>query len=162
MTPGREVRALAWVQAVAGPRAVAPAQVVSAWGEHAGGWLLLAAAGAVLDRPRRAGWCRAGTVVLGAHTVAVLTKRGVRRPRPHHGRVAVRTSTPSGLSFPSAHATSTAAAGVVGARLLGAPVVAATVPVLLMGCARLVLGVHYPSDVLAGAALGAGLAHVLR
>lgn len=162
MTPGREVRALAWVQSVTGPRAVVPAQVVSAWGEHAGGWLLLAVAGALLDRPRRSGWCRAGFVVLGAHAAAVVTKLGVRRPRPRHGSVAVRTSTPSSLSFPSAHVTSTAAAGVVGARLLGAPVITAAVPVLLMGCSRLVLGVHYPSDVLAGAVLGAGLAQGLR
>ena len=41
-----------------------------------------------------------------AHAAAVVIKRLVRRPRPHHPAVAVNVGTPSSLSFPSAHATS--------------------------------------------------------
>jgi len=83
----------------------------------------------------------------------------VRRPRPDHPSVRVGVTTPSRLSFPSSHATSTTAAAVLLGRLTGVPLAAVLVPPMLLS--RLVLGVHYPSDVLAGAALGAGSAAAL-
>ena len=64
--------------------------------------------------------------------------------------------TPSRLSFPSAHATSTTAAAVLFGGLLGRRLVPVLVPP--MALSRLVLGVHYPTDVAAGALLGAGVA----
>jgi membrane-associated phospholipid phosphatase len=75
----------------------------------------------------------------------------------------VRVGTPSKLSFPSAHATSTTAAAVLLGGLLPVGAVrAAAVLVPPMAVSRLVLGVHYPSDVLAGAALGAAVAAATR
>jgi membrane-associated phospholipid phosphatase len=74
--------------------------------------------------------------------------------------VQVLTGTPSRLSFPSAHATSTTAAAVLYGGLLRRPLVAALVPP--MALSRLVLGVHYPSDVLAGSLLGASVAAAAR
>ena len=44
--------------------------------------------------------------------------------------------------------------------MTGVPVAPALVPVML--ASRLVLGVHYPSDVVAGAAVGAGCAALTR
>ncbi|MYS52915.1 phosphatase PAP2 family protein, partial [Streptomyces sp. SID6013] len=77
-------------------------------------------------------------------------KRVVRRPRPAHVVPLVRTA--GRHSFPSSHATSAAAAAVV----FGALGVRAVWPLAAAVCAsRLVVGVHYPSDVAAGAALGA-------
>jgi membrane-associated phospholipid phosphatase len=74
--------------------------------------------------------------------------------------VQVLVGTPSRLSFPSAHATSTTAAALLYGRLLGRPLAPLLVPP--MALSRLVLGVHYPSDVAAGAALGAGVAGLTR
>ena len=68
----------------------------------------------------------------------------------------VLVGTPSRLSFPSAHATSTTAAAMLYGRLLGRRLTPALVPP--MALSRLVLGVHYPTDVAAGAALGAAVA----
>jgi membrane-associated phospholipid phosphatase len=95
-----------------------------------------------------------------AHGASVGVKRVVRRPRPDDPRVQVHVGTPSRLSFPSAHATSTTAAAILFGALLRKPLAAALVP--SMALSRMVLGVHYPTDVLAGSALGAAVAAVAR
>lgn len=68
----------------------------------------------------------------------------------------VLVGTPSRLSFPSAHATSTTAAAVLFGRLLDARLVPVLVPPMTLS--RLILGVHCPTDVAAGAAVGAAVA----
>ena len=128
------------------------ARGMSLFGEHAGGWLALGVLGAALDRRRRREWLTAAAGVALAHGASVGVKRVVRRTRPDHPSVEVRVGTPSRLSFPSAHATSTTAAAVLYGRLLRRPLVPVLVPP--MALSRLVLGVHYPSDVV-GSALGA-------
>ncbi|MGB7144582.1 phosphatase PAP2 family protein, partial [Mycobacterium sp.] len=83
----------------------------------------------------------------------------VRRARPHHPAVEVNVGTPSRLSFPSAHATSTTAASILLARATGAPLPVMLVPP--MALSRVLLGVHYPSDVAAGVAVGAAVAAIV-
>ena len=139
--------------------AVPVAQAMSHFGEHALGWLALGGVGWLSGR-RRQEWA-AGTVgVVAAHAAGVVVKRVVRRPRPTLPDVLPLVSTPSKLSFPSAHSCSTAAAAVGFAPMLGAPVMATVTAAMLVS--RVLLGVHYPTDVLAGAALGAGVATVVR
>jgi membrane-associated phospholipid phosphatase len=156
-----EVRALSAVQRHlgAGP-VVATARALSFFGEHAAGWLALGLLGARVDRPRRRDWFTATAGVAAAHGASIAVKRVVRRPRPADPRVQVLVGTPSRLSFPSAHATSTTAAAVLFGRLLGRRLTPAVVPP--MALSRLVLGVHYPTDVAAGALLGAGVAAATR
>jgi membrane-associated phospholipid phosphatase len=68
--------------------------------------------------------------------------------------------TPTQLSYPSTHAaTCFAGAGALSRALPAAPLYALAVPLAL---SRLYLGVHYPSDTVAGAVLGASVAELAR
>jgi membrane-associated phospholipid phosphatase len=140
------------------PGALAAARALSHFGEHSIGWLAVSAAGAALQPRRRRAWVLAGAGAFAAHATAVLIKRLVRRPRPHHPAVAVNVGTPSRLSFPSAHATSTTAATMLLGRATGVPLPAMLVPP--MALSRVLLGVHYPSDVATGVAVGAAVATI--
>ncbi|MFG2891898.1 phosphatase PAP2 family protein [Streptomyces sp. NPDC048248] len=135
-------------------RVAAVARALSRGGEHGALWLAAGLAGAAADRPRRRTWLRGTALIGGAHLASMALKRAVRRPRPRVADLAPLVRTAGEHSFPSSHATSAAAAVVaLGAlRPAGAalPVLAAAVCV-----SRIVVGVHYPTDVVAGAALGA-------
>ena len=135
------------------PGVLAAARALSHFGEHSIGWLVVSLLGALLLPRRRRDWLVAGAGAFAAHAAAVLLKRLVRRKRPHHPAVAVNVGTPSQLSFPSAHATSTTAAAILLGRASGLPLPALLIPP--MALSRIVLGVHYPSDVAFGVALGA-------
>ncbi|MFD8395519.1 phosphatase PAP2 family protein [Streptomyces sp. NPDC059680] len=125
------------------------ARALSLVGEHGAVWLLVGLAGAAVDGARSRAWLRGTALTAGAHVASMGVKRVVRRPRPRDIAPLVRSA--GRYSFPSSHAASAAAAAVAyGA--LGAyevPPLAAA-----MCLSRLVVGVHYPSDVAAGAALG--------
>ncbi len=143
------------------PSALTVARGMSHFGEHSIGWVALSLVGALLVPRRRREWLVAGAGAFGAHAAAVLIKRVVRRKRPHHPAVAVNVGTPSQLSFPSAHATSTTAAAILMGRAIGLPKgVGAAVLVPPMALSRILLGVHYPSDVAFGVALGAAVARL--
>ncbi|WP_393079171.1 phosphatase PAP2 family protein [Streptomyces sp. LN704] len=132
------------------PRVAAVARALSWSGEHAALWLAAGLTGAAVDRGRRGAWLR-GTALTGtAHLASMVLKRIVRRPRPAHSAPLVRTA--GRHSFPSSHATSATAAAVVFGRL-GARVVPPFAAAMCVS--RLVVGVHYPSDVVAGVVLGA-------
>lgn len=156
--PRGELAALVAIQsALAGrPGALAAARGLSFFGEHSIGWLAVSALGALLQPQRWRAWLLVGAGAFTAHAAAVLTKRLVRRTRPQHPAVAVHVGTPSRLSFPSAHATSTTAASILLARVTRTPLPAVLVPP--MALSRMLLGVHYPSDVAVGVALGATVA----
>jgi membrane-associated phospholipid phosphatase len=139
-TPGRD-------------RAVA---VFSKTGEHAACWLALGFAGTIADTERRSQWLAATATVAASYAFNTALKFAVGRPRPQLPELPPLTSTVTALSFPSAHATTSfAAAGVYRAMIPAAPSYALA---SLFAVSRPYLGVHYPSDVLAGALLGSTLA----
>ena len=121
--PRGEVAALVAVQSALTdrPGVLTAARGLSHFGEHSIGWVAVALLGAVLMPRRRWDWLVAGAGAFVAHVAAVLVKRLVRRKRPHHPAVVVNVGTPSQLSFPSAHATSTTAAAILMGRATGLP-----------------------------------------
>lgn len=145
-------------QKVGSPSVVVAARTLSFFGEHAAGWLAIGAVGAIIDKPRRREWCEATALVAASHALSIVVKQVVRRPRPAAEGVHTFASTHGKLSFPSSHAASTTTAALVYGRLAGLSLAPVLVPP--MALSRLVLGVHYPTDVLAGSALGALVAGI--
>jgi membrane-associated phospholipid phosphatase len=129
-------------------------------GEHAACWFALGLAGAACasDPSRRRTWLRGVRIVAGAYGLNYAVKVAVRRRRPDLEEFEPLTPTVSRLSFPSAHATTSfAAARVFGGLVPAGALYAAAIAFAL---SRPYLGVHYPSDVLAGALLGTLIAEV--
>lgn len=135
------------------PRAERAVAQFSTLGEHAGVWLAIGVAGGAIDAERRSEWRRATLTVAGMYGLNTAIKLLVGRRRPEFPGLPPLTGTPTGLSFPSAHA-STAFAGARLYSQLGLPIVPLYALATGLSLSRLYLGVHYPSDVLAGATLG--------
>jgi undecaprenyl-diphosphatase len=101
--------------------------------------------------------------LLAASALSAVLKEVADRARPSVADTAMTTLTalPADASFPSGHALSAfAAAGVVTVLhpRLRVPALALAA---LVGVSRVYLGVHYPLDVLAGAALGLAVSAVV-
>jgi undecaprenyl-diphosphatase len=127
-------------------------------GEHGALWLAISALGAALDVDRRRSWVRAGLVVAGSFAANQAVKIAVRRPRPVLEGLPPLIPTLSNRSYPSAHATTCGAAVVAFGRLL--PATALRAAAVSMALTRPYLGVHYPSDSVAGFALGVAVAEL--
>jgi decaprenylphosphoryl-5-phosphoribose phosphatase len=140
-------------------------RVVAAYsraGEHAACWLALGLIGAALsgdEADRRRAWLRGVGIVAGSYGVNQAIKFIIRRRRPELEGLPPITPVVTQLSFPSAHATTSFAAARAYAGL--APAWALYAAAIAFAVSRPYLGVHYPSDVVAGALLGTALAEVL-
>jgi decaprenylphosphoryl-5-phosphoribose phosphatase len=142
------------------PPAEAVGRVLGKMGEYGAVWLVIGIAMAFLDADNGEDWVVAGLLGPIAIGLNYAVKFVVRRPRPVLEGLPPLGGAPSSLSFPSAHATSSFACATAMTRI--APE-AAFLFVLAAGIAlcRPYLGMHYPSDVLAGAILGVALGLVV-
>ncbi len=131
-------------------------RVLGKSGNNAGIWMAIGVALALVDSSNRETWLICA--LLGPLAIALnyAIKLVVKRPRPVLEGLPPLGGAPSSLSFPSAHATSAFAVATAMTRVepLGA---LAFVLAIAISLGRPYLGMHYPSDVLAGALLGVGL-----
>ena len=121
-------------------------------------WIVLSLALLCWRPTRKVGAAALLALLLGALCTNVVLKNLVQRPRPYtavEGLVPLLTSGDPN-SFPSGHTCAAFAAGLAWAGTCSArwARVAAVVSAVCMGLSRLYVGVHYPSDVLAGALVG--------
>lgn len=123
-------------------------------GEWGAVWAAIGLAGAAVDGRRRGRWLRAGAVGPAAIGVNYAVKRAVGRERPLIEGHPPLGRAPSKLSFPSAHASSSVAAATAMGRVAPAVRPAAYGLAAAICLGRPYLGMHYPSDALAGAVLG--------
>ncbi len=135
------------------PRMEKLARALGKAGNNAGIWVVLGLALVVVADSNREAWLICaflGPIAIGLNYVIKLI---VKRPRPVLEGLPPLGGAPSSLSFPSAHATSSFAVATAMTRVdsLGA---LAFVLAFALSLGRPYLGMHYPSDVLAGAALG--------
>lgn len=139
------------------------AVALSHFGEHAAGWLALGLLGSVWQRHdpvRRARWRQGTATVAASYATNQAIKLTVRRRRPQLPELAPLTRTVSQLSLPSAHSTTAFAAVQAYRGLMPAPPLVAAA--LLIALSRPYLGVHWPSDVLAGTLLGTAVGTIGR
>ncbi|CAN5546638.1 hypothetical protein BH10ACT11_BH10ACT11_18600 [soil metagenome] len=125
--------------------------MIGAWGAI---WIALGVGMGVADSARRNQWLRTAAVAPAAVIANFAIKVAVGRDRPLIDEHPALARAPSKLSFPSAHATSSLAAAVAMGRVQPAarpPLYALAGSICI---SRPFLGMHYPSDVLAGIALG--------
>ncbi len=119
-------------------------------------WVVLGVALAIVDPERREAWL----ICAALGPVAIVLNYGikllVKRPRPALEGLPPLGGAPSSLSFPSAHALSSFAVATAMVRVDPATA-GALVVATLIALGRPYLGMHYPSDVLAGALLGVAL-----
>jgi membrane-associated phospholipid phosphatase len=126
-------------------------------GEHGALWLAIGAAGQLIDRRRRGRWRAGMRAVAAAYALNTAIKPLAGRRRPELPGLPPLSTTPTKLSFPSAHA-STSFAGALAYSRAGQPAVALYALAVALSLSRVYLGVHHPSDVLAGALLGTAVA----
>lgn len=116
-------------------------------------WILCAVVLLAVPKTRKTGYAAALSLIFGVIVTNLLLKNIVARPRPFTEIEALipMIIKPKDFSFPSGHTTASFAVALVMLRMLpkkfGIP---AVVLAALVAFSRLYLGVHYPTDVLAG------------
>jgi undecaprenyl-diphosphatase len=139
------------------PERVRDVRRFSRLGEHGAVWLALGAAGLAVDGANRSRWARATASVAISYVCSTSIKLVVGRRRPAVEDLPHLMATPTGLSFPSS--SSFAAARAYGGLLPSVPLYGAATA---MALSRVYLGVHYPSDIAAGAGVGTAIGSLGR
>jgi undecaprenyl-diphosphatase len=130
-------------------------------GENGLVWNAIATIGGTLSARRREDYVRAMEIVLLTLLLNTVIKYTVRRARPVlEEELPALTPVLSGRSYPSAHA-STSFAGARALAAAGLPARPLYALAAAMAVSRPYLGVHYPSDIVAGAFLGDAVARLM-
>jgi membrane-associated phospholipid phosphatase len=129
-------------------------------GEYGAIWFAIGIVLAFVDPDNGEDWVVAGVLAPVAIVLNFGVKLIVRRPRPVLEGLPPLGGAPSSLSFPSAHTTASFACATAMTRIAPEAALLFILAVAIAAC-RPYLGMHYPSDVVAGAILGTGLGLVV-
>lgn len=149
---------LLWLQSIRNPVLDGFFCVYTQLGNAGVAWIVLSVVLLFFKRTRKSGALALCAMLFGLIGTNLVLKNLVQRMRPFEAVEGLLHLVPitDPNSFPSGHTTAAFAAGVVWLRTL--PVrwarVLALVSAVLMAVSRLYVGVHYPTDVLAGAVMG--------
>ncbi len=124
-------------------------------------WIILTLILLIFARTRRAGFCSMIALLLSLLLCNILLKNLVARIRPYEvvEGLSILVNRPHDFSFPSGHtsasfASATALALTLPERRRRLPGALLLLLALLIAVSRLYVGVHYPTDVLAGGVIG--------
>jgi undecaprenyl-diphosphatase len=153
-----ELPLLEWVERVRAGGVIDQAtRVITESGQHGLIWYGIAGVAAYRDPSKRERWIAAGAKVAGVYAATTALKLLARRQRPPIAAL----GTPTALSFPSSHATTSFAAARLFSEIEpGARPLFYFAAFNIVG-SRLHFCVHYPSDLIAGAAIGDAAARAL-
>lgn len=146
-------RVVAWARGLPHPRPADVALIaLSRATDHSAGWFAVGLLGAAADSGRRGRWLQATARIAAAESGVRMIKRAVPRRRPDLGGLPPLAPTTSPRSFPSSHTAAAVAAVAAFDGLLPRGLLRAVAGATAFS--RLYLGLHYPSDVIAGGVLG--------
>ena len=153
------------VAAMSTPLLDRPLRHVSDFADLSKPWLLVAAALALFGGTRGRRAATTGIVAIGLNSLLVnqLMKLVGERRRPDRTQLGVPESRwvlmPSSTSFPSGHSASAAAFALAVGDVLPKLRLPLRTAAAVVAFSRVYTGVHYPGDVLVGAAVGALVGH---
>lgn len=147
---------LLWLQNLRGPLD-SVVTFITRLGDKGYLWIALAVILLLFRKTRRGGFAVLLALVCNLFITNVWLKNAVERVRPYDMIEGLRSliGEVSSWSFPSGHTSSSFAAAVAVALTFGRKIgVPAIILAVLISLSRLYIGVHYPTDVLAGAVIG--------
>jgi membrane-associated phospholipid phosphatase len=143
------------------PAAERAAKAIAASGEWGAIWAAGGVAAAAFDPSRRRRWLAAAALAPAAIGINFAVKLAVRRRRPQLDGLPPLGGAPTSLSMPSAHATASFATATAMARIAPRRAPLLYAGAVTMALTRPYLGMHYPSDIVVGAALGTALGKLM-
>ena len=119
-------------------------------------WLVICAVLLIQKKQRQNGLLLLAGLALCTIINTFVLKNLITRPRPFEvlTQLTLLIPPPSGFSFPSGHAASSFAAAFTLTRSYGRRGAVSYIPAVLIAVSRVYIGVHYPSDIIAGAVIG--------
>ena len=120
-------------------------------------WIILSVGLACFKKTRMIGFIMLSSLAFGLCVNNIAVKNIVARARPYdtYSDLFPLITKPKDTSFASGHTTASFAAAGVLARFLNRSLAAAAIAyAVLVAFSRMYLGVHYPSDVIAGCIIG--------
>ena len=138
-------------------------QLFSRMGDAGIAWIVLGLALAAFARTRRRGAAMLIALTTEYVICDLIIKKLVLRPRPYLliSQLELLVPLERSTSFPSGHSASSFVCAYMLARMFGMKGAWAYLPAALIALSRIYVGVHYPSDVVAGIVLGTLIGIVL-